>query len=81
MYGPATTSASLTTAAAFAFASVVFAGNAGANAAYPGYAADLGDSARRGLDLGGREPERRLLQLAAITSARASRRPTRTVAR
>jgi endoglucanase len=40
-YGPASTSASLTAAAAYAYAAVVFKSAAGATAAFPGYAADL----------------------------------------
>jgi endoglucanase len=40
-YGPPNTSATLTTAAAFAFASKVFAAIPAAETAYPGYAADL----------------------------------------
>ncbi|HZL17909.1 MAG TPA: glycoside hydrolase family 9 protein [Polyangia bacterium] len=40
-YGPASTSASLTAAAAYAYASVVLGAAAGFNAAYPGYAAGL----------------------------------------
>jgi endoglucanase len=40
-YGPASTSATLTSAAAFAFASRVFASVNGAATAYPGYAAGL----------------------------------------
>jgi endoglucanase len=40
-YGPASTSASLTSAAAYAYASVVLGSASGFNAAYPGYAAGL----------------------------------------
>jgi hypothetical protein len=40
-YGPASTSASLTAAAAYAYASVVLGSAAGFGAAYPGYAAGL----------------------------------------
>ncbi len=40
-YGPASTSASYSTAAALAYASVVFGAASGASSAYPGYAAGL----------------------------------------
>src|SRR5207237_91462 len=40
-YGPASTSASLTAAAAYAYGAVVFGAAAGASSAYPGYAAAL----------------------------------------
>jgi hypothetical protein len=46
-YGPATTSASLTTAAAFAYAAVVLRGAAGFTAAYPGYADNLAQRAQQ----------------------------------
>ena len=45
-YGPANTSATLTSAAAFAFASRVFASVHGAATAYPGYAAGLSTRAQ-----------------------------------
>lgn len=47
MYGPATTAASFSTAAAFAFASSVFSRDGNAAAAYPGFAADLEGRARQ----------------------------------
>jgi endoglucanase len=46
-YGPANTTATLTSAAAFAYASIVFAGASGANKAYPGYAATLANMAQK----------------------------------
>jgi len=46
-YGPASTSASLTSAAAYAYASVVLGSAAGFNAAYPGYAAGLATHAQQ----------------------------------
>jgi hypothetical protein len=46
-YGPANTSAALTTAAAFAYASVVMGAAPGFAAAYPGYTADLAQRAAR----------------------------------
>ncbi|MBK7399173.1 MAG: glycoside hydrolase family 9 protein [Myxococcales bacterium] len=49
-YGPATTSASLTTAAAFAYASMVYKTAAGAAAAYPGFASDLLTRAQKAWD-------------------------------
>ena len=45
-YGPANSSATSTTAAAFAFASQIFAGVSAASTAYPGYAATLATSAK-----------------------------------
>ena len=45
-FGPASTSASLSTSAALAFASVVFAGNSAANSTYSGYAATLATAAK-----------------------------------
>ncbi len=45
-YGPQTTSASFSTAAAFAYASIVFAGNTSANAKYAGFAASLATAAK-----------------------------------
>ncbi len=45
-YGPQTTTASLSSAAAFAFGSIVFSANASANAKYPGFAADLATRAK-----------------------------------
>jgi hypothetical protein len=50
MYGPATTAASLSTAAAFAYASLVFARAADvgkAGTVYPSFASDLADRAKR----------------------------------
>jgi endoglucanase len=46
-YGPASTSASLTAAAAYAYGAVVFGAAAGASAAYPGYAAALVQQAQK----------------------------------
>jgi hypothetical protein len=46
-YGPASTSATLTTAAAFAFASKVYGSVASVGTAYPGFAADLGTRAQK----------------------------------
>ena len=62
-YGPASTSAALTAAAAYAYASVVFGAATGASSAYPGYAAALARAGPEGLDLGAGEPGRLLLQL------------------
>jgi hypothetical protein len=45
-YGPANTSGTLTTAAAFAFASKVFGSVASVGTAYPGFASDLGTRAQ-----------------------------------
>jgi endoglucanase len=45
-YGPATTSASLSSAAAYAFGSLVFAANASANTTYAGFATDLASRAK-----------------------------------
>ncbi len=45
-YGPANTGAALSTAAAFAYASVVFASAPGVSTAYPGYASALGTKAQ-----------------------------------
>jgi len=45
-FGPASTSATLSSAAAYAFASIVFAGNSAANAKYAGYAATLATAAK-----------------------------------
>jgi len=44
-YGPVNTSATLTSAAAFAYASIVFASVSGASTAYPGYASALSTKA------------------------------------
>jgi hypothetical protein len=49
-YGPVNTSATLTTAAVFAYASVVYKNAAGATAAYPGFAADLLARAQKAWD-------------------------------
>ncbi|HTQ46551.1 MAG TPA: glycoside hydrolase family 9 protein [Polyangiaceae bacterium] len=46
-YGPASTSATLTTAAAFAFASRVYGSVASVGTAYPGFASDLGTRAQK----------------------------------
>jgi hypothetical protein len=46
-YGPASTSATLTTAAALAFASRVYGSVASVETAYPGFAADLGTRAQK----------------------------------
>jgi len=46
-YGPASTSATLTTASAFAFASKVYGSVASVGTAYPGLAADLGTRAQK----------------------------------
>ena len=46
-YGPINTSATLTSAAAFAYASIVFSSAQGASAAYPGFAADLSSRAEK----------------------------------
>ncbi len=45
-FGPASTSATLSTSAALAFASVVFAANSSANSTYAGYAASLATAAK-----------------------------------
>jgi hypothetical protein len=45
-FGPASTSATLSSAAAYAFGSIVFAGNAAANAKYAGYAATLATASK-----------------------------------
>ncbi len=55
-YGPATTSASLTTAAAFAYASKVLANAPGFATAYPGYAADLSSRAQNAWAWAGSNP-------------------------
>lgn len=49
-YGPASTSASLSTAAAFAYASIVFKSAPGATTAYAGYADDLLARAKKAWD-------------------------------
>ncbi len=46
-YGPATTAASFSTAAAFAYASIVFGSVSKAGTAYPGFAADLATRAQQ----------------------------------
>jgi endoglucanase len=46
-YGPANTSAALTSAAAFAYASIVFKSVSSANTVYPGYAANLASMAQK----------------------------------
>jgi hypothetical protein len=46
-YGPANTSASLTSAAAFAYASIVYAKAPGVSTAYPGFAADMASRAQK----------------------------------
>jgi hypothetical protein len=46
-YGPASTSASLTAAAAYAYGAVVFGAAAGASSAYPGYATALVSQAQK----------------------------------
>ncbi len=46
VYGPASTSASLSAAASFAYASIVFAKSTAATTAYPGYAAALSTKAQ-----------------------------------
>ncbi len=50
MYGPATTAASHTTAAALAYASIVYRSAAGAAAAYPGFADDVLARAKKAWD-------------------------------
>jgi hypothetical protein len=45
-YGPVNTSAALTSAAAFAYASIVYGKAAGVSAAYPGFAADMASRAK-----------------------------------
>jgi len=45
-YGPASTSATLSAAAAFAYGSIVFAGSASASSTYAGFAADLAQRAK-----------------------------------
>jgi hypothetical protein len=47
LYGPATTSASLSAAAVFAYAAIVFESTTAAGKAYPGYASGLRSRARR----------------------------------
>jgi hypothetical protein len=55
-YGPANTSAAFSTAAAFAYASVVFGKAVGAAKAYPGYASTLSTNAQKAWTWGNANP-------------------------